>query len=302
MFRMFVVLTIILLISLFTTIVFDIKVGRSLPITYFLLTIMMWFCSFFERLSLFKYVLFLFIFIYFAISLSFVKKRPNSIKNFMRPSLIVFVIVFCFLYVALQKVYLTNTDDLFFWGLRLKDMQATDAMYSKTLYMQTGNSSYPPFPFLLEMSFIKLFGEFNQSYSILGASTFALSFFMPLFDNQSFKNRKDFFKVGISLFLVAIVSFCVQANKSMIDNIFIYNSLYVDWVIAIQLAYGMFILIDFDYDNYFSYINLGIILSFLVMYKQISFALALLLLATAVVCILIKSKTKIGGGLRNYFS
>lgn len=290
MIRLLASLLLILFISFLFVIITNKKIGKMIPLTYIFLTAAMWVCSFFEQLSLFKYTLIIGIVILFIISsyLLLSKKRniKNVIDNFIRPSLLIYIFIYLALYNLVLNIGINNIDDYYFWGLKLKDMQINDVLYSNTIEQVIGNTTYPPFPFLMEMSFIKLFGQFNPSIAIFALSTFTISFFIPLFDDMG----KNIIKIIVGIIAVVCTILVVQVNPSMINDSLIINSLYVDWILSILLAYGFYCIYDFNQSDTFDSINIGVIASTLIMFKQIGLALALLLAVTLFIYLFIRDK------------
>lgn len=286
MLRVLLILGIILYFDLFFCVLFKKEFGKVLPFVYVLLAAIMHITSAFGKLSNFRYFLFAFTIMSFIYLLIEYKDKKFKLKDlfikFFRPSTIVYIVIFVYLYIVLGNVEVNLVDDFHMWARKIKDMYDTDYLYYNNTSSDLGVIRQQPLPFLIQYAFIKLFGGgFNQAYSFLAMSTFSLSFFIPLFDKYEFKLR-DLGKILFTLFIVICISLMIQTNNSLSEEkyySFIYNSLYRDWLIAIVFAYGMFRVFNFKNEK-FSYIELGMCNIVLIMSKEIAPVFAILLTFT----------------------
>lgn len=280
MFRLLIAIAVILYFSLFFVIVSKQRIGKIIPLTYVFLAFVFFVASLIGSLSYFKYLLVACAIFSCSYILLMYFRRKIDIKemldNYFRPSLFIYLLFFVYLYLVLGNVELSNIDDLNFWGIKLLDMMRTDKLYTTTEYAVYGVTQYPPFPFLLEGAFIKLFGTVDQSYSMLAIGSFSFSFFLPIIDQ--FENGLKGFLKSLMVFAISVLTtLMVQKNYSMAYDSFIYNSLYVDWILSIVLAYGMSVLYNFNSESKFDYFQMAICSLVLIMTKQIGMALMLLL-------------------------
>ena len=196
------------------------------------------------------------------------------------------------MYINLQNVGLSNIDDLGLWGSRIKDMMRTDVMYTNEQYTAFGVSSYPPFTGMLGVLFCKILGGFNESYAILSMSMFSISFFFPLLDKFKWDIKGIF--ASISTFILSVlITLCVSQNSSMAYESFVYNSLYVDWLLSFALASSFYKIYNFDFNSVFDYLFIGVNCTVMILTKQIGIALVLLVVATLLLKLLFdKNKNK----------
>ena len=271
------------------------KAGRIFPLVYVAIATLMFCATSLGKLSYFKYFLIFFaIFTMAFIIYNLIKKKINIgeiVKLYIRPSLLVFVLFFIYLYFVLGNVELSNIDDLNFWGIRVLDVLRNDEFYTLDKYAVLGNTTYPPFSTLLEAAFIKMFGSVDQSFSMLAMGTFSFSFFLALFDSYEFSFQGGF-KTILTFVITVFITLSVQKNYSMAYDSYIYNSLYVDWILAIVLGFGISRLVKFDIYDTYSYFEIGMCSYILIATKQIGMALVLLITVMTGLVILLKLNLK----------
>ena len=233
MIRLFFTLFVIIYISAFLSVVIKQTIGNTIPMTYVILSLILFALSPMMKISYFKYVVLLdlvFITVYFILK----RKELELSKYCLKPSLFIYIIFFIYLYFVLNNVQLSNIDDIGYWGTRILDINRTDALYTHE-YTVFQNFTYPPFTALLSMVFIKLLGVFNQSFMLLAQASFSFSLFLSLFDRYELKAKKAI-KIVFIFLIILITTLMIQNNNSFCDQAFIYNSLYVDWILGLLLA------------------------------------------------------------------
>ena len=290
MIRLAFTLFVILFYSFFISTIFKITIGRSIPLSYITLAYLMYVMSMFTRISFFKYLIVVSIILMMVYLLFLYKRKKINLKEIinlcLRPSLFVFIIFFIYLYFVLGNVQLSNIDDIGYWGTRVLDINRTDALYANE-YTVFGGSNYPPFTALIEIVFIKLFGTFKQSYLILAQASFSFVLFLSLFDKYEIK---DILKILITFVIVVCVTLMVQNNQSFGDHAFIYNSIYVDWLIGLITGKCLSLYYNFDKDINSSYIEMGIYEAALILVKQTALPLVVLIGVTGYIYLAIKNK------------
>lgn len=282
LFNLLLTLSILIIISYFICDVFDTTFGKSIPFAYVIITLVQYISAILGKLSYYKYLILL---LCIFILLFIVFKHKNSLssifknKKFFSVSLVIFILLFTYLYFALSNVYLSNIDDIGYWGSRLKDMFNYDKLYETSKYTIFGGRGYPPFTHLLEFAFLKLLGSFKEPYMIIALSSFSCSFFMPLFDRFTFK-LEDILKATMQLIFIIALLLCVSLNPTNHNPSYIFNSIYVDWLLSIALMYAFYSIYHFRHDKIFDYINIGMASFVLIFTKQIGFALFILVITT----------------------
>lgn len=282
----------LLYINLIMVIIFNKKFGRMMPISYIVVTYLMFLASLLGKISYFKYVLLCFFIISFLYLLYLFFKKDIDYKKiinlYLNPSLLVFIIFFIYLYYVLSNSWLSNIDDINFWGMKLLDINRIDTLYT-TEYTPLGVDSYPPFTTLLETTFIMLFGTFNQKYAMLAMGSFSFSLFLVVFDKFEYK-IKDLVNVVLTLLIVICTTLMIQNNYYCGANAFIYNSLYVDWLLGLLMTKCFYSIYILDKEKIEDYIELGLYSSAMLLCKQIGAALFLLIIVSTYVYLATKEK------------
>ena len=292
MLRLCFTLFVLLFYSFFVGAVTNLTIGHSIPLSYILLAFLMFFISMITKVSNFKYFVLLSILLMSIALIIFNKKGKikfkEALNKFLKPSLLIYVVFFIYLYFVIGKIQLSNIDDLGYWGTRVLDINRTDALYTKE-YTVFSNFSYPPFTALIEIVFVKLFGTFNQSYLILAQASFCFSLLLNVFDKYDC-NLKSILKIIITLLIIICATLMIQNNKSFGDQAYIYNSIYVDWLIGMLLGKCLSLLYKFDIENKYSYIELGLFESSLILVKPTAIPLVVLIVVCTYVYLTLNEK------------
>lgn len=273
MIRLFFTLFVIIYISVFLSIATKQTIGNTIPMTYVVLSLTLFVLSPVMKISYFKYVVLLIMGLV-TICLLIKRKELDFNKYCLKPSLFVYVIFFIYLYFVLRNVQLSNIDDIGYWGTRILDINRTDALYTHE-YTVFQNFTYPPFTALISMVFIKLFGVFDQSFMLLAQASFSFSLFLSLFDKYELK-IETFIKNIIVLLIVILTTLMIQNNNSFCDEAFIYNSLYVDWILGLLLAKALSKIYVLNDERSVDLIEIGLYETALVLTKPTGLALILI--------------------------
>lgn len=268
---------------------FDYKFGKALPLSYITITFLMFICSFANNLSLFKYiVIVLEVLLMLICIVKFNQYKQRIVNNLLRYSTVAFVIIFIFLFFILKERMYSYVDDYYYWGVLVRDSINNNALYTANNTLAR-MGSYPPFFTLLEISFNKLLGNIGlmDGISMLAVSSFVISLFLHLLDKYQF-NKKDIFKV-ILTFLLIILSTLIVSTNDDIGVHFLYNTTLIDWPMGFLFAYCMYLSFVSD-GNLWDSLNIGICCAALILVKQVSVPLTLLVLATYLCMLLINIK------------
>lgn len=186
--------------------------------------------------------------------------------------LFIAIYVFVFLY-DFNRTY-TMWDERSHWGVMLKEMIRLDNFYSVNESTLMVHKDYPPILQLFELFWIKLSGSYNEACALRSLHVLELSFVIPFInDNEkiTIKNLlKSIYKIGIIVLIVLLIIL-------MFDTHGVINSIYNDYFLSLLVSY-ILLYIFFDNDNScFSIINISVILSFLLLTKQIGLAFYLMI-------------------------
>lgn len=270
-------------------ILFNYKFGKALPLSYITITFLMFICSLINNLSLFKYIIILCELIIIAIFiLKYGQHKKKIINNLFRYSTFTFIIIFIFLFFILKDRMYSYVDDYHYWGILVRDSIENNALYTaKNTLASIG--SYPPFLTLLEISFNKLIGNIGlmDGISMLAISSFVISLFIHLLDKYEL-NKTDVIKAVLTLLLIVLSTLIISTNND-VGVYFLYNTTLIDWPMGFMFAYCMYLAFISD-GNLCDSLNLGICCSALILVKQVSIPLTMLVLATYLCTLLVNKK------------
>jgi len=237
MIRLASLLTIILVYNFLLVVVLKEKFGKCLPASFIILSFELFVCSIIGSIYYLKYLVGLSLIIC-AVSLLWKRKliSNDAVKNYFNISLIVFVLLFVFICLRTKNIYLSNIDDLHYYSRLVKDVMRNGVVYTDTLKTTVNPGFYPPFCVFLQSAFCVILGGYSEPNLIFSMVLFSISFFMILFDRLEYK-LKDIIKGLIILSIVFVVTLSIQQNRTMSQQIYIYNSIYNDWLISIIAAY-----------------------------------------------------------------
>lgn len=277
-------LLVILLITYCLCDILSIKFGKAIPMSYCFLVLIQYIAALSGRLSNFKYILFIFLSVCIIYLLFKYRKNLGGLynKKFFSVSLIVFILIFVYLHFNLSNVYIQNIDDLGYWSTRLDDMFRNDSLYTTEKYVVYPGKAYPPFTHLLEFGLSKLLGGLNDQNIIFSLSSFTCSLFMFVFDKFDL-NLDNIIKTIVTAIGIIILMLCISLNPTNNNPSYIFNSIYVDWVLSAAMMYGFYHIYRFNYDELNSYICVGMASFILIFTKQIGLALTLLLCTTLLI-------------------
>lgn len=270
MLRYTLLIFIIIIIGFLYSVLYNYRFGKTLPLVYITLILLQLISGYLGGVSYIKVLLPLFIMVLIILSLLNKKINKETFLNYLSPGLFIYLFFSIYLYFLLKNVGLTNIDDTFHWSQVVKGCLKTNLLLSDYQY----TSSYPPFTALIEIVYCKFLGGYNDSYVILALSSFSVSFMFPLLDKYK---KEDFLKTII----IFISSICIllSINQSAYQNIYIFNSIYADWIMAILFAYGLYLIYE-SLNNNIDYLSLCAILICLTLIKPASILLCILIFIT----------------------
>ena len=271
MFKLLFLLITILLINLIYLILLDIKFGKALPITLISFFFVAFISGALGNLSYYKYVLPCLLIIG-VIIIWFRKNHIPSLKEiinkFFNVSFFLFIIFYFYLWFLYKNVGLNNIDDLFHWSLSVNTIVKSGTLFPVGWYI----NSYPPFVTWYISIICYILGGYSESLCLFALSNLCLSFIFPFLDKFSFK-KKEIIIFFASLLSLILSLLCVNITEND-QFVFVFNSIYIDWIMSILFAYLLFLV--YDYSGKFNEaIYYSIVLSALVLTKQVSIPLSL---------------------------
>lgn len=263
--------------------------GKCIPITLMITAFTLYISQYLFKTFIIGTILNVLIPIAFLILL-FIKYKKKTLKefnkNFFTTGLYSFIVIYICVYIFdLYRVF-TKWDEFSHWGVMIKEMFRLDRFYSIKSSTLMVHKDYPPIVQLFELFYAKLSGGYKEAYLIRAIHLFNLSLFIPAISETNVKTTK--FKTIIKTILIIISVFLIIL---LFDGHNIINSIYIDYTMAIVTAYLLGIVVfEKDLLNKFTLINLSIGLSFLLLIKQMSIPLYLMILFMFIVSIIIKRK------------
>ena len=267
--------------------------GKCIPITLMITAIILYISQYLFKTFTIGTIINILIPIAFLILL-FIKYKKNDLKvfnkNFFTIGLYSFILLYIGVYIFdLYRVF-TKWDEFSHWGVMIKEMFRLDRFYSIKSSTLMVHKDYPPIVQLFELFYAKLSGGYKEAYLIRAIHLFNLSLFIPVI-SETYVKKTQKYKTIIKIILIIISVYLIIL---LFDGHNIINSIYIDYTMAIVTAYLLGIIVfEKDLLNKFTLINLSIGLSFLLLIKQMSIPLYLMILFMFIVSIIIKKEKSI---------
>ena len=251
--------------------------GKCLPLTFMIVAFSYYFSQFIFLTFKFGFILnllFAFLFIFINIKKLLKKENLKEFKNnYFSKGFLAFIIFYFFITLFYFNRAFTTWDEYSHWGYMIKGMLKYDSFYTECL-LDLNHRDYPPIIQLFELFYINLTGAFKESTLTSSIHLLSISFFLPAVCDSKLENKK-IKKIFIPIAVTLIVFFSIL----FFDGHEIINTVYIDYLIAIIVAYLLYLVLFEEklYSNFFL-VNLAIGLSFLVLTKQIAICFYLMIL------------------------
>ena len=221
------------------------------------------------------------------------RKNTNLIMNFksnyFSMGFFAFIAIYLFVFIYDFNRSFTMWDEKSHWGVMLKEMLRLDNFYSIDESTLMVHKDYPPILQLFELFWIKLSGTYKEAYATRALHTLELSFFVLFIDKKEEINIKNIFKTIYKIGMIVLIGLLIIL---MFDKHGVINSIYNDYFLSLLVAYAL-LYIFFENDNSnFSIINISLILSFILLTKQVGLAFYIMILFFYIITT-IKQKKKI---------
>ena len=224
-----------------------------------------------------------------------IKNRKNTSlimnfkSNYFSMGFFAFLAIYLFVFIYDFNRSFTMWDEKSHWGVMLKEMLRLDNFYSIDESTLMVHKDYPPILQLFELFWIKLSGTYKEAYAIRALHTLELSFFVLFIDKKEVINIKNIFKTIYKIGMIVLIGLLIIL---MFDKHGVINSIYNDYFLSLLVAYAL-LYIFFENDNSnFSIINISLILSFILLTKQVGLAFYMMIVFFYIITI-IKQKKKI---------
>lgn len=261
LFWMFAVFFPLISISLLFMVIFDRKweetVGLSLIIEIFILYVFGLFSLLTTGISA------VYLISAFCLIAAFViiMKRRIDIRTLVSPGLFIYGILFIVILVNCHGAFYARWDEYIHWGLAAKDMFYYDS-FAKHIDTTVRLVRYMPFTTLAEYLFVYLNGLYSQEIVYIAYQTMLLSAGSVLFYKKGNKKVSNVVVAVIIGILVPVIFFTD-----------IYNSIYVDALLAILMFYVLYCYLS-EEASLFNYMRIAGGLAALVLTKDMGLAIA----------------------------
>ena len=230
-----IVLLICLPIASFFTQKFKFKQEVSVTITFLSITLLLYLFGLFNLMKYCIYLIYLTaIFSTIYILYCFIQKKVK-LSELITPSIIFYIFVILIATYIAKDTYYRGWDEFSHWGSNLKAMVTYDLFWSNKIYDGV-HVVYTPLAGIAEYFFCKINGGFSETVSYYAINFFIISLLLPICKNEKY-NLKSFIK--LALFWLTIYCAIRLCKFSL-------SSIYIDLLLGILFASGMFLAFRFD--------------------------------------------------------
>ena len=283
---MFYILSLFWLLSIsgLLTIVFNRKFEMVLTLSMILGTLMLYPFGYINHISYGYYLSWLFVLLFYVLLIYlFVKKKNDKLlelkNNYFTYGLLYFIIFSIYSFFLYKYTGFGNCDEFTHWGPMLKETLRLDGFYTQDASRLIMHKDYPPFFTLLEVLFQGFNGfKFHEPFAYIALETFMFSMLLPVFSNLK---KKDWLKSLLIFISIVFVGLTLDKTETASDYAFVYNSIYVDWCLALFCTYGIYLTYKEEGWGLFRFIYLTLICVTFILMKQMGLVFYLIILIYA---------------------
>ena len=193
-------------------------------------------------------------------------------KDYITNGVIAFIFIYILIYLYDLNRYYTRWDELSHWGKMVKEIIRLDNFYSIDASHLLVHKDYPPIFSLWETLYTLISGGFKETYLIRSIHIFEGSILLSILNHDKKIDIKNTILKSLLMFIfIYLLTF-------LFDSEVFINSIYTDIPLSFIIGYILFNIFKEDkYDKVF-FIILSILLSFVVITKQIGLPLYLVCL------------------------
>ena len=286
----------ILSISGLLTIVFKRKFEMVCTISILFGALILYFFGFVSHISWGFYFTFVFVlFFYLIIGKWIIKKEKEKLiefkDNFFGFGVIWFILFAIYCFFLYKYTGFSNCDEFTHWGPMLKETIRLDGFYSMDESKLIMHKDYPPFFTLIEVLFMGFNGfKFHEPFVYVALQLFMFSMFLPTLSDLKLNKKIDWLKSIIFVASIILVGVTLDKTTTASDYAFVYNSIYVDWALALFCAYGLFMTYKEKEWGLFRFASLGLILVSFILMKQMGLVFYIIILLYAFIKVLFIDK------------
>ena len=286
----------ILSISGLLTIVFKRKFEMVCTISILFDALILYFFGFISHISWGFYFTFVFVLLfYLIIGKWIIKKEKEKLiefkDNFFGFGVIWFILFAIYCFFLYKYTGFSNCDEFTHWGPMLKETIRLDGFYSMDESKLIMHKDYPPFFTLIEALFMGFNGfKFHEPFVYVALQLFMFSMFLPTLSDLKLNKKIDWLKSIIFVASIILVGVTLDKTTTASDYAFVYNSIYVDWALALFCAYGLFMTYKEKEWGLFRFASLGLILVSFILMKQMGLVFYIIILLYAFIKVLFIDK------------
>lgn len=281
--------------------IFQVSVFRSFP-GFMIFSVLVLYISglLFSDFSFGLFGIFVCLLVYLALSFHSAffqsereRQESNTDVQSVYCAVLIFFIVYTFVYLIDYKRSFSMWDEWSHWGVMVKELLRLNDFYLNDSSVLTVHRDYPPFLSVLEYLYVRLscsFG-FNEAYLFRSVHLFVFSLLMiPL---EKIHRKIDLIAIlGFIVFpisVICVLSFGPCGQETLL-------SLYNDLPLAALVATALYVALESDHLDLSTTILLALILSAILLTKQIGiafFCLTIFALVLRLVFLRFKSITRV---------
>lgn len=282
---MFYILSLFWLLSIsgLLTIVFNRKFEMALTLSMILGTLMLYPFGYINHISYGYYLSWLFVLLFYVLLIYFFIKNKDKLiefkNNYFTYGLLYFIIFSIYCFFLYKYTGFGNCDEFTHWGPMLKETLRLDGFYTQDASRLIMHKDYPPFFTLLEVLFQGFNGfKFHEPFAYIALETFMFSMLLPVFGNLK---KKDWLKSMLIFVSIVLVGLTLDKTETASDYAFVYNSIYVDWCLALFCTYGIYLTYKEEGWGLFRFVYLTLICVTFILMKQMGLVFYLIILIYA---------------------
>lgn len=282
---MFYILSLFWLLSIsgLLTIVFNRKFEIVLTLSMILGTLLLYPFGYINHISYGYYLSWFFVLLFYVLLIFFFIKNKDKLiefrNNYFTYGLLYFIIFSIYSFFLYKYTGFGNCDEFTHWGPMLKETLRLDGFYTQDASRLIMHKDYPPFFTLLEVLFQGFNGfKFHEPFAYIALETFMFSMLLPVFSNLK---KKDWLKSLLIFISIVLVGLTLDKTETASDYAFVYNSIYVDWCLALFCAYGIYLTYKEEGWGLFRFSYLTLVCVTFILMKQMGLVFYLIILIYA---------------------
>lgn len=255
------------------------KFGEVLPFSLLLVPFILFLSGIFFHTFKVAYILFSLYIMSGVLRFLFIKEKKDLFPSIFSVGFFSFLLIFLvFSFIDFHRDF-TMWDEFSHWGMMVKEMLRLDQFYTTISSNLAVHKDYPPFVSLFEMIFCKIAGYSEMNVSL------ALHLFLFSLIMAPFMEKEDNEKFLTKIIRISLILFLSIFTILAFDSYHICFTIYIDVFITVLFYYGVVLIYEKNvFKSLFHFILLLLILSALILSKQIGIFFSFLLILYYLIC------------------